>query len=256
MEWRSVALLLSFCPLFVFIYVIFLPESPVWLVSKGRHSEAIKALTWLRETPDIAEQEFLRLQYLKERRVNHNFSMKNCCSRFFERSVLKPLGIGTFLFFVQQFSGLNSIIFYATSIFSFSDHFINDYLETIVVGIVRMFATLIAIFLVNFLSRRFLMITSGIIMCFANGILGAYFYIRESEGDFQNSTIANPRIPLVNSFLEGINIEWVPLVCLILFMVGYSIGLGIIPWFLIAGKLLVQKLMGFMSVGCTFSLQK
>ncbi|OXA41671.1 facilitated trehalose transporter Tret1 [Folsomia candida] len=234
MDWRSVALLLSLCPIFVFIYVIFLPESPVWLISKGRHSEALKSLGWLRDTADTAEQEFLRLQFLRERRVSSDFSMKNCCSRFFERSVQRPLFIGTFLFFVQQFSGQYAIIFYATMIFRYADHFINDYLETIVVGIVRMFATLIAIFLVNFLSRRFLLIMSGLIMCFANGILGAYFYIRESEGDFTNSTLAYPRIPVVNEFLEGINIEWVPLACLILFMIGYSIGLGIIPWFLIA----------------------
>jgi len=231
MQWRAVALVCSIFPLFVFTYVVFLPESPVWLVSKGRQPEALKSLTWLRDDPDVAEQEFLRLQYLKERRVSHTFSFINCCSRMTEKAVLKPLFLGMTLFFVQQFSGQYCIIFYATMIFKYADHFINDYLETVVIGIVRMFATLIAIFLVNFLTRRFLLILSGLTMSLATGLLGGYFYLREKEGDFANSTMTHPQIPLK---LNDMNLEWIPLACLILFMIGYSIGFGIIPWFLIA----------------------
>jgi hypothetical protein len=148
-----------------------------------------------------------------------------------EGAVLKPLFIGMTLFFVQQFSGQYCIIFYATMIFKYADHFIDDYLETVVIGIVRMFATLIAIFLVNFLTRRFLLIFSGLLMSLATGLLGGYFYLRESEGDFANSTLTHPKVPLM---FNEMNVEWVPLACLILFMTGYSIGFGIIPWFLIA----------------------
>ena len=237
LEWRAVALSCSVFPLFVLLYVLFLPESPVWLVSKNREPEAMKSLTWLRNNPEEAEQECMRLQYLKERRITRKFSLSNCCHRFSERSVLKPLFIGTMLFFFQQFSGIYPITFYTTLIFRYADHFINDYIETVCVGFVRMFSTLIAIFLVNFFRRRTLLITSGILMFVANGVLGSYFYLRKLEGTGletnENGTlgVASPQFEVT---INGTSVEWVPLICLLTFMAAYSIGFGIIPWFLMA----------------------
>lgn len=171
------------------------------------------------------------LRYLKERRLAQaRWSTKTSCTRLCDKSVLKRFGLGVTLFFVQQFCGQYCIVFYATMIFRYADHFINDYLETIALGFVRMFATLIALFLVTFMNRRTLLIASGLLMSLSTGLLGAYFMLRESEGDYNNSTMTNPKIPLA---LEAINIEWVPLVCLITFMSAYCIGFGIIPWFLV-----------------------
>ncbi|ODM95866.1 Facilitated trehalose transporter Tret1 [Orchesella cincta] len=232
-HWRTVAMVCGAFPMFVFFYVLFLPESPVWLISRGQQPEALKNLTWLKNDPEEAQQECMRLQYLKERRIaQKSVSITNSCTRFCDPSVIKRLLMGVTLFFVQQFCGQYCIVFYATMIFRYADHFINDYLETIALGFVRMFATLIALFLINFMKQRTLLIISGLLMSLSTGLLGSYFLLREFEGDFGNSTFSNPQIPLA---LEAINIEWVPLACLITFMSGYSIGWGIIPWFLIPG---------------------
>ncbi|CAG7836669.1 unnamed protein product [Allacma fusca] len=236
LEWRTVALICSAFPLLVLSYVLFLPESPVWLVSKNREPEAMKSLTWLRNDSEEAEQECMRLQYLKERRVTRSFSVMNCCQRFSERSVLKPLFIGTMLFFFQQFSGIYPITFYATLIFRYADHFINDYLETICIGFVRMFFSLIAIFLINFFRRRTLLITSGLLMFLSNGLLGGYFYLRELEGQrlgISNESFAEPTVQF-EVMVGSVSVEWVPLACLLLFMASYAVGFGIIPWFLMA----------------------
>ena len=112
---------------------------------------------------------------------------------------------------------------------------ISFFVYSYVLGFVRMFATLIAIFLVNFMRRRTLLMLSGSLMCISNGILGCYFYLREAEIEIMrnltNETSSSPS----SSFAESspnfqvtigndISIEWIPLACLLVFMAGYSIG--------------------------------
>lgn len=223
-NWRSVAGTCALFPLFVFVYVMFLPESPVWLISRGQQPEALKALTWLKNDPEEATQECMRLQYLKERRLAQTGSLqpKHPYKRFFCRNTLKRFLICVILFFVQQFCGQYAIVFYATMIFKYADDY-NEFSETIALGMVRMFATLIALFLVNFMRRRVLLVCSGVLMSLSTGLLGVYFMFKEVEGDFQNSTFTHPTAPLN---IEAFNIEWVPLTALILFMCGYCIGFG------------------------------
>lgn len=47
-DWRTTCLISSVVPLLAMVMLLFLPESPAWLVSKGRHAEAERSLRWLR----------------------------------------------------------------------------------------------------------------------------------------------------------------------------------------------------------------
>lgn len=47
-DWRSTCLISSVVPLLAMVMLVFLPESPAWLISKGRHAEAEQSLRWLR----------------------------------------------------------------------------------------------------------------------------------------------------------------------------------------------------------------
>lgn len=47
-NWRNTALYCSFMPPLTAVLLYIIPESPIWLVSKGRYAEAKKALAWLR----------------------------------------------------------------------------------------------------------------------------------------------------------------------------------------------------------------
>lgn len=141
LDWRMLALGASLFPLFVSFYTFFLPDSPAWLVSKGKYSEAIKSLTWLRNDAHEAEEEVGKLSRIRERRQSFHsqppdefrkFSFRTLVSRFSERAVLHPLGLGMALFFFQKFCGVSSITFFCTLIFKYSDNQINDYVQTIV----------------------------------------------------------------------------------------------------------------------------
>lgn len=46
--WRTVALFYTLLPLTSFIIILFIPETPYWLISKSRSEEAQKSLAWFR----------------------------------------------------------------------------------------------------------------------------------------------------------------------------------------------------------------
>lgn len=46
--WRTVALFYALLPLASFIIIIFIPETPYWLIRKARLEEAQKSLAWFR----------------------------------------------------------------------------------------------------------------------------------------------------------------------------------------------------------------
>jgi hypothetical protein len=117
MSWRNLAFVSAAFPLLVLFYMTFLPDSPSWLISKGKYGEAVRALAWLRNDPHEAETEVAKLTRLKERRLSRpglsSFKPKrgSCAallSRFSERAVLRPLGIGVMLFFFQVNSSRSS----------------------------------------------------------------------------------------------------------------------------------------------------
>jgi hypothetical protein len=56
-------------------------------------------LAWLRNDQEEAKEECMRLEHLSDRRVSRSFSF----ARYLEPAVLKPLGLGSALFFFQQF---------------------------------------------------------------------------------------------------------------------------------------------------------
>ena len=57
LHWKVVCVICGLFPVVTFIAMIFLPETPPWLVLHGREEEAEKVLKWLRgETFDISRE--------------------------------------------------------------------------------------------------------------------------------------------------------------------------------------------------------
>lgn len=95
-----------------------LKESPRWLIQKHRREEALSALAWLRNDfaeSDEIQKEFIEIEtaFLEESTVTENMAWKECL----QKSNLQRLSLGFMLMFWQQFSGTNSIGYYAPQIF-------------------------------------------------------------------------------------------------------------------------------------------
>lgn len=152
----------------IFFFGIFgLPESPRWLMMRGHNDQATKVLTRLRGNPEVVrrEEEEIAEQLRIPQRGWHMF-LEN---KNFRRSV----GLGILLQIVQQFTGMNVVMYYAPRIFQDMGYHTSAQLWfTAVVGLVNVLATLIAIFLVDKWGRKPILYTGFAIMAIGLGVVG------------------------------------------------------------------------------------
>lgn len=91
--------------------------------------------------------------------------------------ILKPLGIGLTLLLIQQFSGIDSVIFFTVDIFRASGSSIDDNLATIMVGALQLGSNLTALFVIDRAGRKPLLIGSALVMCLSMASMGVAFYL-------------------------------------------------------------------------------
>jgi SP family galactose:H+ symporter-like MFS transporter len=149
-----------------------LPHSPRWLMLRGRKSEAIAVLTELRGEPRVVDEEVRAIEEeLQRPQVGWTLFRKN---PNFRRSV----GLGIGLQVMQQFTGMNVVMYYAPHIFQlagFQGH--AQLWGTAIVGLVNVLATFIAIGLVDRLGRRPVLLTGFTVMTIGMGLLGILLHI-------------------------------------------------------------------------------
>ena len=138
-------------------------------------------------------------------------------------SVLKPLLLSMGLMFLQQFCGINSVIYFTVFIFDKAGSSIDKNLSTIIVGIVQLVATLGSMFLVDRAGRRILLFVSGFGMAISLAALGAFFYMLELYGEEVQESLG-----------------WLPLASLLLFIISFSSGYANVPY-LIMGEIFPTK---------------
>ena len=99
-------------------------------------------------------------------------------SELFSFSNFKPLAISLGLMFIQQFSGINAVMFYSVSIFKAAGSTINSNICTIILGVVNIIATIFSNAFIDRLGRKVLLYISAIGMIISLGVFGAYFYLK------------------------------------------------------------------------------
>lgn len=89
----------------------------------------------------------------------------------------------------------------------------------------KVIATGAAIFVVERLGRRILLIFSSIVMAIAICALGVYFFLKEGNCDQDHPNCLNgPNEDVLNS------LGWLPLVSLIIYKFAFAVGYGPLPW--------------------------
>ena len=123
---------------------LLVPESPRWLITKGRTDRARRTLAQI-GGPEYAEAEIQEIQKtLADAKVNTHVAWP-----------MKMLGIGVVLAVLQQWSGINVIFNYAEEIYRNAGYGISDTMFNIVLtGAINCVFTLAAIGFVDKIGRR------------------------------------------------------------------------------------------------------
>ncbi|XP_055628364.1 facilitated trehalose transporter Tret1-2 homolog isoform X2 [Toxorhynchites rutilus septentrionalis] len=215
-EWRILAWICCGVACFLFMAVICFPQSPVWLKTKKRYEKAHNSAKWLHLQGFTFDPKAQEIQKTAGNRTTIDkkekpFSRNQLC----RREVLAPLGIGLALLSIQQLSGIDAVIFFTVDIFRSAGSSMDGHLATIIVGAVQVLSNLSALFVVDRSGRKPLLITSGVVMSLAMASMGLAFHL---------NSIGNTCF------------GYLPLASLIIFMIGFSVGFGCIP-FLLMGEL-------------------
>ena len=159
-----------------FIMMFFVPESPRWLVKNAKEN--------------IAGAIFGKIggeDYAKAEVADIKDTLKNEIQQVKFKDLLEPklrtiVGIGVVLAALQQWCGINVIFYYAEEVFKSAGYKISGLMMNIVwTGLIMLVFTFIAIFSVDRIGRRALMLIGCAGLTIIYAILGGFYYI-QSEG--------------------------------------------------------------------------
>lgn len=162
LTWRSVALLSIVLPVLAFIALCFSPESPTWLARRGRFHEAMAAMSRLRGDSDTAQRELHELISAREKEKARGEETIRFLATVLRPPVLKPLLLINAFNMLQIISGSYVVIFYAVDIVKDTGGSLNPYIAANASACVRLVVTAVACVLLLKVTRRFLVMVSGV----------------------------------------------------------------------------------------------
>ncbi|MEL6672477.1 MAG: sugar porter family MFS transporter [Bacteroidota bacterium] len=159
--WRWMLALEVLPAVLFFGALLFVPESPRWLIMKGREDEGLDILTKANGEAGGKEE----LDNIKKSLEEEANSPKPSLGEIFKPALRMILMIGIIVGVLQQITGINSVFFYANMIFEQSGIGENaSFTQAVFVGIINLVFTLVAMALIDRMGRRPLMIigTAGV----------------------------------------------------------------------------------------------
>ena len=200
------------------ILLFFVPKSPRWLMIKGKEEEAENILARI-HGKEIASKE------IKEIRDSIKAESTAVKTSIFSKSMLPIVIIGTVLSVLQQFTGINAVLYYGADIFEQALGFGQDdvLLQQILLATVNLVFTFIAMFTVDKLGRKPLLIIGGVGMLVGFLIMGFTLYFSDY------SQINSAGLPAISTS-EGI----LSLIGILIFIGAFAMSMGPIVWVLLS----------------------
>jgi SP family galactose:H+ symporter-like MFS transporter len=204
--WRYMFALAAVPALVLGIAMWRLPDSPRWLVAKDRLSEAGRVLGRIRQTSQVDSE----IRDIQQSLAKQSGGASQLLHPMLRMAFIVGVGLAAF----QQLTGINTVIYYAPTIFEFAGFKTAGFsiLATASVGVVNVAFTILAIRLLDRVGRRPLLLVGVAGQGVALAVLGAAFYLHQ---------------------LSGI-IGYIAIGSLALYVASFAIGLGPVFWLMIS----------------------
>ena len=201
------------------IGMFFMPETPRWLMSQGRHDESIRILNRI-EGEAQAKISFRQMQ----EEIKRSEAEKSGWRELLQPWLRTPLIICIGIMFFQQFVGINTVIYYSPKIFLMAgfDGTVAAIWASVGVGLVNVIFTVVSVYFVDRLGRRKLYFIglSGIVVSLL--LLGLCFVYVNQLGD---------------------SVKWVAILLIFCYVAFFAISIGPLGW-LIISEIFPLKLRG------------
>ena len=166
--WRGMLGYETIPDLLFLMVIFFIPESPRWLIVKGREEQARSVLSRIYPSPDdVAAQ-------LALTRASIAGEVKSEWKALLEPGIRTAVLLGSAIAILGQFMGVNAVLYYGPEIFKDAG-FEDPLFSTVLVGVVNMLTTVIALLIIDKVGRKQLVYwgVSGMIVCLV--MIGLYF---------------------------------------------------------------------------------
>ena len=217
--WRPMFYIGVVPALILLIGMAFMPESPRWLISRGRDEEGKSVLARI-EGNEAMEDSYKTIKNELIKSEKDKSGIKELMKPWLRNAVI--IGVG--IMFFQQFVGINTVIYYSPKIFLMAgfDGAVSAIGASVGVGVVNLLFTLLSVYFVDRLGRRklYFLGLSGIVISLS--LLATSFIFAAQLGD------------------SG---KWLSIVLIFLYVGFFAISIGPLGW-LIVSEVFPQKLRG------------
>jgi sugar porter (SP) family MFS transporter len=198
-EWRWMFGVMAVPSALFFLLILLTPQSPRWLVARNRLEEARQVLARCGTDAGSVDDEVRDIQRSMDL-AHHSLS-----ERFFTKRYRKPILLAVAIAAFNQLSGINAVLYYTPSIFRMAGAGVQSaLLQSVIIGCTMLGFTVFAMFIIDRVGRRKLMIAGSI--GYITGLVGVtYAFYFKVQG------------PLL-------------LVSLLIFIAAHGYGQGAVIW--------------------------
>lgn len=222
MGWRWMFWSAAFPAAMFLLFACFISESPRWLAMKERTDRAIKVLS------NIGGENYARAELAAVKEGHEKAEKQGGLQMLFSRPFRMVLLLGVVIAVFQQWCGTNVIFNYAQEIFSNAGYDLGDMLFNIVLtGITNVIFTFVAIYTVDRLGRKKLMLIGAGGLAIIYAILGTCYKMQ------------------VTGFFM--------IILVVAAIACYAMTLGPVTWVLIA-EIFPNRVRAIAVATCTFAL--
>ncbi|CAM9675705.1 unnamed protein product [Choristocarpus tenellus] len=227
--WRYMLGLSGVPSLIMFFGFIFLPESPRWLVSSGRHRDALTVLEIIRGTKDVQVEMKEIIDSAAEDEGTTGGSGRKTV-RFIDLlgdpPVRRALILGCGLQALQQLSGINTVMYYSATVFSMAGFSVTSSIWLAAFSaLAQALGVSLGLYLIERCGRRVLLLSSLLLVVVTLFVLGLGFKFEDvsieddDSGTASDSTSSSPSL-----------LEFVIVASMLGYLFSFGVGMSSIPW--------------------------